>query len=106
MLKGQRRGEKYLFDEWDHIVTAIYSVCLLYTSFLEKSWFIRCRNITLGYTLPVKSAKKLVSNVRIYADVNNLFTITPYDGLDVETDDSYWAYPNVRSFSIGLDITF
>ena len=74
--------------------------------FLEKSWFIRCRNITLGYTLPVKSAKKLVSNVRIYADVNNLFTITPYDGLDVETDDSYWAYPNVRSFSIGLDITF
>ena len=42
----------------------------------------------------------------IYADVNNLFTITPYDGLDVETDDSYWAYPNVRSFSIGLDITF
>ena len=73
---------------------------------LEKSWFIRCRNITLGYTLPVKSAKKLVSNVRIYADVNNLFTITPYDGLDVETDDSYWAYPNVRSFSIGLDITF
>lgn len=27
--------------------------------FLEKSWFIRCRNITLGYTLPVKSAKKL-----------------------------------------------
>lgn len=74
--------------------------------FLEKSWFIRCRNITLGYTLPVKSAKKLISNVRIYADVNNLFTITPYDGLDVETDDSYWAYPNVRSFSIGLDITF
>lgn len=74
--------------------------------FLEKSWFIRCRNITLGYTLPVKSAKKLVSNVRIYSDVNNLFTITPYDGLDVETDDSYWAYPNVRSFSIGLDITF
>ena len=74
--------------------------------FLEKSWFIRCRNITLGYTLPVKSAKKLVSNVRIYADVNNLFTITPYDGLDVETDDSYWAYPNVRSFSIGLDINF
>ena len=56
--------------------------------------------------MPVKSAKKLVSNVRIYADVNNLFTITPYDGLDVETDDSYWAYPNVRSFSIGLDITF
>jgi TonB-linked SusC/RagA family outer membrane protein len=72
--------------------------------YLKKSWFIRCRNITLGYTIPVK--KTLFSNMRVYADVNNLFTITPYKGLDLETDNSVWAYPNVRSFSIGLDITF
>ena len=32
--------------------------------------------------------------------------ITPYDGLDLETDNSVWAYPNVRSFSLGIDITF
>lgn len=74
--------------------------------FLEKSWFIRCRNITLGYTFPVSQSKKLLSNVRVYADVNNPFMITPYKGLDLETDNTVWAYPNVRSFSIGLDITF
>lgn len=72
--------------------------------YLEKSWFIRCRNITLGYTIPIN--KQLLSNVRVYADINNPFMITPYDGLDLETDNSVWAYPNVRSFSLGLDITF
>ncbi|WP_373825789.1 TonB-dependent receptor [Bacteroides heparinolyticus] len=71
--------------------------------YLQKSWFVRCRNITLGYTLP---KNKFLANVRIYADINNPFTITPYDGLDLETDNSAWAYPNVRSFSLGLDITF
>lgn len=74
--------------------------------YLEKSWFIRCRNITLGYTIPMKQSKKVLSNIRVYADINNPFTITPYDGLDLETDNSVWAYPNVRSFSLGLDITF
>lgn len=71
--------------------------------YLQKSWFVRCRNITLGYTFP---KNKWLSNLRIYADVNNPFTITPYDGLDLETDNSAWAYPNVRSFSLGIDITF
>ncbi len=71
--------------------------------YLQKSWFVRCRNITIGYTIPTK---KLLSNIRVYADINNPFTITPYDGLDLETDNSVWAYPNVKSFSLGLDITF
>lgn len=71
--------------------------------YLQKSWFVRCRNITVGYTIPMK---KVLSNIRVYADINNPFTITPYDGLDLETDNSVWAYPNVRSFSLGLDITF
>ncbi len=74
--------------------------------YVDKTWFIRCRNITLGYTIPINQSRKLVSNVRIYADINNPFIITPYDGLDPETDNSVWAYPNVRSFSLGVDITF
>jgi hypothetical protein len=54
----------------------------------------------------MKQSKKVLSNIRVYADINNPFTITPYKGLDLETDNSVWAYPNVRSFSLGLDITF
>lgn len=74
--------------------------------YLQKSWFVRCRNITLGYTIPVNQGRNILSNVRVYFDVNNPFTITPYDGLDLETDNSVWAYPNVRNFSLGVDITF
>lgn len=83
--------------------------------YYEKTWFIRCRNITLGYNIPIKTSKHILSNVRIYFDVNNPFTITPYTGLDPETDVSsdktdasqlQWAYPNVRTYSFGLDITF
>lgn len=83
--------------------------------YYEKTWFIRCRNITLGYNIPIKTSKHILSNVRVYLDVNNPFTITPYTGLDPETDISsdktdasqlQWAYPNVRTYSFGLDITF
>lgn len=83
--------------------------------YYEKTWFIRCRNITLGYNIPIKTSKHILSNVRVYFDVNNPFTITPYTGLDPETDASsdktdasqlQWAYPNVRTYSFGLDITF
>ena len=83
--------------------------------YYEKTWFIRCRNITLGYNIPIKTSKHILSNVRVYFDVNNPFTITPYTGLDPETDISssesapsqlQWAYPNVRTYSFGLDITF
>ena len=74
--------------------------------FLKKSWFVRCRNITLGYTIPTSVLRGVLSNVRVYADVNNPFVISPYKGLDLETDNSVFAYPNVRSFTIGVDITF
>lgn len=74
--------------------------------FYDNTWFIRCRNITLGYNIPLRKEKRLLSNVRIYLDVNNPFVITPYDGLDPETDTGNYAYPNIRTYSLGLDVTF
>lgn len=72
--------------------------------FHQKVSYVRCRNITLGYTLPV--SKKLLSNVRVYIDINNPFVFTNYNGLDPETDTHFYAYPNVKSYCFGLDITF
>ena len=72
----------------------------------RKNWFIRCRNITLGYNIPKSVLNRVLSNVRVYADINNPFVITPYEGLDPETDNSTYAYPNIRSFSFGVDVTF
>ena len=74
--------------------------------YYEDIWFIRCRNITLGYNIPIKTSKHILSNLRVYFDVNNPFVITPYEGLDPETDSATYAYSNIRTYSLGLDITF
>lgn len=76
--------------------------------FYQKAWFIRLQNLSLGYTLPKSliAKTKVLSNVRISASVNNLFVITPYGGLDPETDAYAAAYPNARTFSFGIDVTF
>jgi TonB-linked SusC/RagA family outer membrane protein len=78
-------------------------------------YYIRCRSITLGYTLPIP--RKLLNRVRVYADVNNPFIITNWTQFDPETGYatttsrgyqyiSAYSYPNVTSFSLGLDISF
>jgi TonB-linked SusC/RagA family outer membrane protein len=71
---------------------------------LKKNSYIRCRNITLGYTVPV--SRKILNSIRVYADVNNPFVITDWNGVDPETDNDRYAYPNVTSFSFGVDISF
>ncbi|MDR1503158.1 MAG: TonB-dependent receptor, partial [Prevotella sp.] len=82
--------------------------------FMKKVWFMRCRNITLGYTIP--GLKNIASNIRVNVSVNNPFVISNWNGLDPETDynpsDSgtenaaAYSYPNVRTFSFGVDISF
>lgn len=71
--------------------------------YMEKAWFLRCDNISLGYTF--KPQKKSISSLRIYAAARNLFVITPYSGSDPETD-SQAAYPNARTYTFGIDLTF
>lgn len=70
----------------------------------KKISYIRCRNITLGYTIPV--SKKILNGIRAYVDVNNPFVLTNWTGLDPETEGHQFSYPNVTSFSFGVDVTF
>jgi TonB-linked SusC/RagA family outer membrane protein len=75
--------------------------------YYKKISYLRCRNITVGYTLPVN--KQWIGSLRVYADVNNPFVLTSWTGVDPETDfanDNNYAYPNVTSYSLGVDITF
>lgn len=103
-----------LKDTWSHDnLDAAYPTMLqgstVYGSgdyFWKKIWFIRCRNITLGYTLPRKLLRGWASSLRIYAEVSNPFVLTPYDGLDPETDTASTIYPNIRGLNFGVDITF
>lgn len=83
-----------------------------YTSgdwYYQNAWFIRLANISLGWSLPkqwLARTNNVVSKVRITLSANNLFCITPYKGLDPETDYYTAAYPNARTYSMGINITF
>lgn len=76
--------------------------------FLQKAWFIRAQNITLGYNVPNSFLQKTkyISSLRLYASINNAFIITPYEGLDPETDYYTAAYPNARTFTMGINVSF
>jgi TonB-linked SusC/RagA family outer membrane protein len=74
--------------------------------FVEKAWFIRLQNVSLGYTLPNKWTRGIFSSVRVHVDGSNLFVITPYKGVDPETDSYTAAYPYIRSFVAGINMTF
>lgn len=87
--------------------------------YIEDGSYIRLKNITLGYTFPKKMIKKLgLENVRVYTNIQNLLTITGYDGYDPEigasTADSKGytygvdngRYPSPTVYSFGLNVSF
>lgn len=72
--------------------------------YVKSIYYIRCGSITLGYKVPI--SQEIVKNLRVYVDVNNPFVITNWTGLDPETDNGTYAYPNVTSYNFGVSISF
>lgn len=76
--------------------------------FVQNASFVRCDNITLGYTWNNLLREKL--RVRLFAAVQNPFVITKYKGLDPELtgfqgiDNS--VYPRPVTYTLGLVATF
>lgn len=71
---------------------------------LEDASFIRLKNITLGYSIPRHVFNNQLG-VRVYFDAQNLWLATKYTGIDPEFD-SLGAYPNAKTFSLGVNINF
>ena len=79
---------------------------LLSDYFVQNASFMKCDNITLGY-----SFKKLFGapiSGRVYAAVQNVFTITKYKGLDPEVENGLDnnIYPRPLTTLIGLSLNF
>ncbi len=75
-------------------------------AFVHNAAYFRCKNIQLGYTIPRDVTRKFfVENLKVYASIDNLFTITDFPGLDPEVGANV-GYPTVRQYSIGLNISF
>lgn len=49
--------------------------------YLETASYLRLRNLTIGYNIPVK---KYVSRLRVYASGENLFVLSGFSGIDPE----------------------
>lgn len=84
---------------------------------IEDGSYLRLKNLQVGYTLPADKLFEVQegsSNFRIYAGVQNLFTLTRYSGFDPEisggsvfgkgNDDGH--YPPVRTYLAGLQFNF
>lgn len=93
-------------------------------AFVEDGSYLRLKNIEVGYTLPTNTLKKAsISKLRIFASVQNLFTITGYSGMDPEIGQSMSSstgvaggvtasgvdvgiYPYSRFFTMGFNLEF
>ncbi len=81
--------------------------------YIEKGSYLRLSALTLGYDFGRMG--DWIQNLRLYATINNVFTITGYDGTDPEvslgglTPGIEWAqasYPRTRTYLFGVNINF
>lgn len=79
--------------------------------YVEDGSFIKIKNIQLGYTFPASVTNKILSRLRIYGQVKNAYTFTKYSGFDPEipggildTGIDRGAYPQARTYAVGIDI--
>ena len=74
--------------------------------FVQNASFLKCDNITLGYSWPAATRHKIAG--RVYASVTNVFCITKYKGVDPEV----WGgvdnniYPRPISYQVGVNLNF
>ncbi len=85
--------------------------------YIENGSYIRLKNISLGYTFPKKWISKWgLESLRVYANFQNLLTITKYSGYDPEIGVSTQSanvmgldnarYPSPTTYSFGLNVSF
>lgn len=106
---GTRPGVDYFANQYGSYVN---------TEFFEDGSYVRLKNLAIGYNLNTDKMKGL-SGLNVYIQGQNLITITDYTGYDPETSFNYngtqtsvnrgvddYGYPNYKTWTIGLKLTF
>ena len=82
--------------------------------FIEDGDYIRLQNFEIGYSVPLANSK-VIQKVRLYANGQNLFTITNYRGYDPDFNSNDGllsrgydggSFPNPRTISLGVQANF
>lgn len=99
--------------------------------FVENGSYLRLKSLRLGYTIPTSILQQAgVSQAKLYVQAKNLFTITPYGGLDPDIGATQSAvnaaegtggriqtgatnfgvdrggYPAMRAYRVGVNLSF
>lgn len=82
--------------------------------YVQDGSYMKMKYLKLSYSLPKRIISKIgASNLDVYGQVENVFTITGYDGLDPEILPGEYgaridngAYPRPRTFTLGLNLQF
>jgi TonB-dependent starch-binding outer membrane protein SusC len=73
--------------------------------YLRDASFLRLKNITLGYTLPVHNIFNTIQSFRVFVDFQNILVLSGYEGFDPEFTDLN-PYPQAFSSTFGVNLTF
>ncbi|OYX85878.1 MAG: hypothetical protein B7Y83_03315 [Flavobacteriales bacterium 32-34-25] len=89
----------------------------IYDRYLEDGSYLRCTDITLGYTFTQQIVSKLgLSSVDLFASAKNPFTISNYSGYDPTSRSNnfdplsrgldIYSFPVQRQIILGVNLTF
>ncbi len=80
------------------------------TFWLQNASYLRLKNVQLSYELPVNMTQRLsMKNLKLFVNGQNLLTFTKMKNWDPEknlTADNIFAYPQVKTFTAGINATF
>lgn len=76
------------------------------TRWLYKSDYLRIKNITLGYRLPLPKHTKYVKSVRFHFSVENVYMWNCYDGGYSPENRGNNYYPQARVYTLGATLNF
>lgn len=109
------RGEGTSFENPRAIYRDVPENSRVSNRWIEDGSFLRLKNMTVGYTLPVSFVNQFnINNLRLCISGTNLFTLTKYKGIDPEVGSSsdlatgidYNIYPVARTITLGINLTF
>src|SRR5690606_17284018 len=91
-------------------ITGGTDVTAVQTRFLQNASYLRLKQLTLGYTIPVELTQKIkIDRIRVYFSGNNIWEVTGiYEYKNVADPEMTGteSYPINRSFSFGANINF
>ena len=84
--------------------------------YLEDGTYLRLASVALSYEIPIKKGAKVLKGANVGVSVNNAYVWTKYSGWDPEVNSygtnirkmgvDQGSYPNNRSFSFDVKLTF